>query len=144
MVTQWFIICAIIGLVIFLPLVWTRIERRLDQTLLKGASSFVRMSILAVVIIILEGILVGLIVSISKWNVVDTFFVSSMLLLCFVWLTPLFNQQRKNRQNANDRLHSGGGIDMRIEAFHMRFTPFVIGSTGFAIVSLLATVLYYR
>jgi hypothetical protein len=125
-------------------MVWPRIERKLDQTLLKNTSRPMRYIVIAIVIIALELLLVTLISVTGKLNLVDTIFVCSMLLLCLIWLTPLFNQQRRNQQNVKDRLYSGAGIDMKVEAFHMRFTPFVMGSTGFAVIGLITAFVHYR
>jgi hypothetical protein len=138
---QWFVLCAVIGLVIFLPMLWPHIERKFDQTLLKHASTFVRTTVIAVVIIAVEFILVGLIATIGKWNFIDTFFVSGMLLVCYVWLYPLFRHTKKNLHGVKDRFYMAGE---EVKAFHLYFTPFVIGSTGFGMISLLTAWMYYR
>lgn len=133
----------LIGLILLLSIVWAKVEKFLNDTLLKGVSIKVRNMVILIFVILIETFIIFVISVTWGFSLIDTLFVGSLIILSYVWLVPYFVNYQQNVAKIADR-HFSGDIDIgEVEVYQTKFTPFSLGSTLFSIVGIIINVCYY-
>lgn len=108
----------------------------------KKLNSKVKYTFLVLVTISFDAMLVFLFSSRTQWNLIDSWFACSILLIAIVWLPGYF---RPFQENASRTLaHFSSGFNSgSISIFRLSTHPFVVGSLIVGITGLLSSVVLY-
>ncbi|MEI4619935.1 hypothetical protein [Bacillus cereus] len=133
----------LIGLIVLLSITWTKIERFLNETLLKGVSKKAK-NLMQMVFVVLIELMIICIISFN-WSIsfLDALFVGSLVLLCYVWLVPYSIHYRQNIARVTDK-HFSGGVELgEVTPYRMNFSAFNLASLGFSVIGIIVNVCYY-
>lgn len=86
-----------------LSIVWAKVEKFLNDTLLKGVSIKVRNMVILIFVILIETFIIFVISVTWGFSLIDTLFVGSLIILSYVWLVPYFVNYQQNVAKIADR-----------------------------------------
>lgn len=85
----------------------SKISAFIEKHLLSKLSTFNRYGFLLVVTLLFESGIVGTISVMSGWNIIDSWFVGSILLIAIIWLPAYFRPFQENASRTVRKFHSG-------------------------------------
>lgn len=92
--------------------------------------------------LILEFVLIWLITIIFKMELMEILLLASIVIFAVIWLLSLFTRNASNQSHAHNKGYLGYKTG-EIRLFTFRVSPIILGVISFALVSLIATVIYY-
>lgn len=133
----------LISLVVLISVIWTKIEKILDDTVFKNVSKKTKYVITMIIVMVGEFVLI--VVTSLNWraSIIETLFFGSIILFCCIWLIPYFVNQQQNVAKVMDK-HFSGGVDLgEIQVHRTKLSAFNLGSIVFSIVGIIIPICYY-
>ncbi|MBY7135708.1 hypothetical protein ILS70_22110 [Bacillus sp. 12RED03] len=133
----------LISLIVLISVIWTKIEKILDDTVFKNVSKKTKYVITMIIVMVGEFVLI--VVTSLNWraSIIDTLFFGSIILFCCIWLIPYFVNQQQNVAKVMDK-HFSGGVDLgEIQVHLTKLSAFNLGSIVFSIVGIIIPICYY-
>lgn len=133
----------LISLIVLISVIWTKIEKFMDDTVFKNVSKKVRYVITMITVMVVEFIII--VITALNWraSIIDTLFFGSIILFCCVWLIPYFVNHQQNVAKVMDK-HFSGGVELgEVQVYREKLSAFNLGSIVFSIVGIIITICYY-
>lgn len=133
----------LISLIVLISVIWTKIEKTLDNTVFKNVSKKTKYIITMMFVMVGEFVLI--VITSFNWraSIIDTLFFGSIILFCCIWLIPYFVNQQQNVAKVMDK-HFSGGVDLgEIQVHRAKLSAFNLGSIVFSIVGIFIPICYY-
>ncbi len=133
----------LISLIVLISVIWTKIEKTLDNTVFKNVSKKTKYIITMILVMVGEFVLI--VITSFNWraSIIDTLFFGSIILFCCIWLIPYFVNQQQNVAKVMDK-HFSGGVDLgEIQVHRAKLSAFNLGSIVFSIVGIFIPICYY-
>lgn len=133
----------LISLIVLISVIWTKIEKTLDNTVFKNISKKTKYIITMILVMVGEFVLI--VITSFNWraSIIDTLFFGSIILFCCIWLIPYFVNQQQNVAKVMDK-HFSGGVDLgEIQVHRAKLSAFNLGSIVFSIVGIFIPICYY-
>ncbi|WIG44920.1 hypothetical protein [Bacillus toyonensis] len=133
----------LISLIVLISVIWTKVEKTLDETVFKNVSEKFRYVVTVIIVMVVEFVLIVITSFNWKASIIDTLFFGSIILFCCIWLIPYFVNQQQNVAKVMDK-HFSGGIDLgEIQVHRTKLSAFNLGSIVFSIVGIIIPICYY-
>lgn len=133
----------LISLIVLISVIWTKIEKILDDTVFKNVSKKTKYVITMIIVMVGEFVLVVITSLNWKASIIDTLFFGSIILFCCIWLIPYFVNQQQNVAKVMDK-HFSGGVDLgEIQVHRAKLSAFNLGSIVFSIAGIIIPICYY-